>query len=215
MRLSVRHGIDPKMRSSILAARGKYFRNHLPNWIDDSDVLTKISVLAVADREEFFWQTFERDLLFLRSREPSEEQKLDLNAWLSLSSNLVEFALQIRWFVSDPKLWPQAHSGAPDTFPQPPFAAAAEWYPIRTRRELRREGREMRNCIATYAALVAARLCFIYHWKVRENATVLLWKDGSSRWIVGDAKGYNNRPLTGGTRALIECHLLTCSKILK
>ncbi len=81
------------------------------------------------------------------------------------------------------------------TFPEPPFAASDQLTPIENGLALRREGRNMHNCVAGYAQQIVSGKSYFYHWQGDYPATVQLDKDREGNWLLQEYLGYANQTL--------------------
>ena len=67
--------------------------------------------------------------------------------------------------------------------PPPPLPGMkGKTVPLRTQSELVGEGREQKNCVATYAAGVAAGKCFIYRVLYSGRATLCIRRQSDGNW---------------------------------
>jgi hypothetical protein len=89
-------------------------------------------------------------------------------------------------------------------FPPPPVAANGRLQPITSARLMRVEASDMRNCLGNLTWSAANGSNYFYRWDGSEPATVCLAKDPSGHWVLEDALGKNNEPLTPKTKVEIE-----------
>lgn len=83
-------------------------------------------------------------------------------------------------------------------FPEPPIPGDNCLVPIRSGKELRKEGVEMSNCVAGYASEVAAGISYFYRWLGQKRATVQLKKDQNGNWYLHESLGSENEWLDDG-----------------
>jgi hypothetical protein len=89
-------------------------------------------------------------------------------------------------------------------FPPPPIRGNGLLVPIASAEDLTREGREMRHCVADYADDVRAGIVYYYRWLGDERATVQLAAgEDCGTWLVEEALGVGNAPLSAATLAAI------------
>ena len=85
-------------------------------------------------------------------------------------------------------------------FPPPPMPGNHRLIPLSSASDMRREGRDMRNCVHDLIPMVVANHNYFYHWGGREPATVMLLKSRHNGWLFGDARGLGNGPLSDQTQ---------------
>lgn len=71
--------------------------------------------------------------------------------------------------------------------------------PLRTQKELVEEGRQQRNCVASYATQVKTGRCYIYCVLFPERATLSVEPAAGGEWVVGELKGPCNRTVGPAT----------------
>jgi hypothetical protein len=79
-----------------------------------------------------------------------------------------------------------------DELPPPPLPGTADIVPITTVTELKKEGRAMRNCLASYVRRVKSGGCYIYRLLKPERAVFSLIRSGSD-WHLGQIEKSSNR----------------------
>ena len=72
---------------------------------------------------------------------------------------------------------------------------------------MRAEARRMHNCLGSVARSVLEGSRYFYRWNGSEPATVCLVKNPTGRWVLHDALGKDNEPLTAKTKVEIETAL--------
>jgi len=97
---------------------------------------------------------------------------------------------------------PRRREAVPTTFPPPPLPEGRHILAIRTREDLRAEGRQMGHCAARYARSVARGALFFYRMLEPERATICLSKHGDG-WDLDEVRGPNNRRVRASTRSRI------------
>jgi hypothetical protein len=83
--------------------------------------------------------------------------------------------------------------------PPPPMSLPGPFLALTSYGDLVKEGRLMRNCVATYWRDVFEGDVYIYHWTGSEEATVSLFVDGNGDWSVDEALGIGNEQLSDET----------------
>jgi len=92
-------------------------------------------------------------------------------------------------------------------FPPPPVAANDRLQPITSAKRMRAEARRMHNCLGSLAQSVLEGSRYFYRWNGSEPATVCLVKNPTGRWVLHDALGKDNEPITAKTKVEIETAL--------
>lgn len=89
-------------------------------------------------------------------------------------------------------------------FPPPPVQGSQVIVPLTTMRQLLDEGREQRNCAASYGERVAQqRRAYVYRVLWPERCTLALeWQGG--RWVPGDLRRAGNQPASDATRTIVH-----------
>jgi hypothetical protein len=78
--------------------------------------------------------------------------------------------------------------------PPPPIPGLeGKIIPLRTQAELVAEGREQRNCVATYAAAVAEKKCYIYRVLYPDRATLCIRPQPDGNWGISEIEASCNR----------------------
>ena len=75
---------------------------------------------------------------------------------------------------------------------------------LRTQAELVEEGREQKNCIATYAAGVAAAKCFIYRVLHPGRATLCIRRQSDGNWGISELEASCNRKVDYATQEFVK-----------
>jgi hypothetical protein len=88
-------------------------------------------------------------------------------------------------------------------FQPPPIQGDQALQPLRTPQAMRREAREMGNCLDTLIEDVSNGERYFFHWAGSVPATVELRRDENSTWVSGDALGRGNSELDPETRRKI------------
>lgn len=98
-------------------------------------------------------------------------------------------------------------------FPAPPFVPVSHLQPIDSFDALRREGRDMRNCVADHVSDVVSGRTYFYRWRGAERATVMIERNEKGGWRVAEILGRNNREVQEQTveRA---CHFFARAGVL-
>ncbi|MEK7408842.1 MAG: PcfJ domain-containing protein [Acidobacteriota bacterium] len=96
-----------------------------------------------------------------------------------------------------------APAPAPAPFPPPPLPESRHILAIRTRDDLRAEGRELQHCAARYARRVAEGALFFYRMLEPERATICLRRRGDG-WELDAVRGPRNRRVNASTVMLIR-----------
>ena len=77
-------------------------------------------------------------------------------------------------------------------FPAAPFSGCKQLRPLSCGQEMRREAREMRNCLGDLIGAVLWGRAYFYHWGGRQPATVMLETSSESGWYVSRVLGPGN-----------------------
>ena len=75
--------------------------------------------------------------------------------------------------------------------------------PLRTQAELVAEGREQKNCVASYAARVVAGECYIYRVLQPARATLSIRRQTDGNWGIAELLAACNRPVDKATRETV------------
>lgn len=76
--------------------------------------------------------------------------------------------------------------------------------PLESQAELVAEGRAQKNCVATYAAAVASRSCYIYRVLHPERATLCIRRQADGNWRISELEASCNRPVCEDTRHFVN-----------
>ncbi len=97
------------------------------------------------------------------------------------------------------------------SFPSPPIEACEHLAPLSTAGAMRREAREMRNCLDAMVSDVLEGSTYFFHWDGGEPATVMLERDPGIGWRFHEALGFDNQPVGRETvlyiRSLVQGRL--------
>jgi hypothetical protein len=85
-------------------------------------------------------------------------------------------------------------------FQSPPIQGGQALQPLRTPQAMRREAREMGNCLDALIEAVSNGERYFFHWAGSVPATVELRRDENSMWVAGEAFGRDNSELDQKTR---------------
>jgi hypothetical protein len=89
--------------------------------------------------------------------------------------------------------------------PPPPLPGLkGKIVPLRTQAELVGEGREQKNCVATYAAGVAAGKCFIYRVLYPSRATLCIRLQSDGNWGISQLEASCNRKADTATHEFVK-----------
>jgi hypothetical protein len=89
--------------------------------------------------------------------------------------------------------------------PQPPIPGIkGKIIPLQTQAELVAEGREQKNCVATYGAAVAEKKCYIYRVLHPGRATLCIRPQTDGNWGISLIEASCNRPVNGATREFVQ-----------
>jgi hypothetical protein len=96
-------------------------------------------------------------------------------------------------------------------FPKAPFAGYGPLRPLSSGQDMRRESREMRNCLDDLIGTVLWDGAYFYHWGGQQTATVMLQAKSEGGWQVSQILGPGNEDVSDGlvrriTR-LVERHV--------
>jgi hypothetical protein len=92
--------------------------------------------------------------------------------------------------------------------PQPPLPGVpGKIIPLRSQTELLAEGRQQKNCVASYANQVAARQCYIYRVLSPSRATLSIIRHSDGNWGIGELEASCNRPTDLATREFVKAWL--------
>lgn len=90
-------------------------------------------------------------------------------------------------------------------FPPPPISRHGLLVALESAKDLKREARAMRNCIASYTPAVLTGGCFLLAWQGPERGTVELVRDANGSWTLGSLAGEKSASLSITTvRAIVE-----------
>ncbi len=76
--------------------------------------------------------------------------------------------------------------------------------PLRTKTELVAEGRQQKNCVASYAAEVVAGNCLIYRVLYPKRATLCIRRGPSGNWRISELEASCNRDVDSATREFVK-----------
>lgn len=89
--------------------------------------------------------------------------------------------------------------------PPPPLPGMkGKIVPLRTQADLVGEGREQKNCVATYAAGVAAGKCFIYRVLYPSRATLCVRLQSDGNWGISQLEASCNRKADSATHEFVN-----------
>jgi len=89
--------------------------------------------------------------------------------------------------------------------PQPPIPGIkGKIIPLQTQAELVAEGREQKNCVATYGAAVADKKCYIYRVLFPGRATLCIRPQTDGNWGISQIEASCNRPADVATREFVQ-----------
>ncbi len=91
--------------------------------------------------------------------------------------------------------------------PKPPIPGTDKIHPLTTLRQLKAEGEQQHNCVATYALRVAKRELYIYRVLEPERATLSIVKGAGGDWRLGELRGDRNSEVTPETTAMVDAWL--------
>jgi hypothetical protein len=83
-------------------------------------------------------------------------------------------------------------------FPKPPFAGCGRLRPLSSGPEMKRESREMRNCLDDLIGDVLWDGAYFYHWGGAQPATIMLETCPEQGWRVGQILGPGNEEVDAG-----------------
>jgi len=107
--------------------------------------------------------------------------------------------VRMRWKVRDLP---------PGQFPPAPLAGTDEIIPICTVQDLKREGSEQGNCVATHAHKVYAGRYYVYRMLKPERATVAIVQEYTGFWKEHEIKATRNFPIRPETLQIVRTWLL-------
>lgn len=165
--------------------------NRIPEWMAMPNVLTALSELA-SDEDAIADQLVPESLVRLH---PSQvEAAVRIIKTVKSGSELSEAIYKIEQRTLE---------RAP--FPSPPIRRHGQLVALQNSRDLKREARAMRNCVASYTPAIMTGGCFLCSWQGAERGTVELVRDGRGGWTLGSLAGHQNAPLSISTvRAIVE-----------
>lgn len=82
--------------------------------------------------------------------------------------------------------------------------------PLRSQSDLLAEGREQKNCVASYTSEVAAGKCYIYRVLYPSRATLCIRRMHDGNWGISELEASCNRKAPAATRAFVEEWLAPC-----
>jgi hypothetical protein len=89
--------------------------------------------------------------------------------------------------------------------PLPPIPGIKERIiALRSQAELVAEGREQKNCVASYTGMVAAGRCYIYRVLHPSRATLCITRQSDGNWGISDLKAACNRPIDQAARDFVN-----------
>ncbi len=89
--------------------------------------------------------------------------------------------------------------------PPPPLTGIKEKIiPLRTHAELVAEGREQKNCVASYAFGVAVGRCFIYRVLYPSRATLCIRQQSDGNWGISELEASCNRKVESATQEFVK-----------
>lgn len=88
--------------------------------------------------------------------------------------------------------------------PRPPIAGTDTIVPIRNGDELRREGREQKNCAGSLVNHIRGGNFFIYRVLQPERATLSIIMDSDENWIIRDLKCFANSNVSPATHKAVQ-----------
>ena len=94
-------------------------------------------------------------------------------------------------------------------FPPPPIKHHGPLVPITSAVAMRKESREMQNCLWDLIPDVIKGTTYFYHWDGAEPATVMLIRDSIGGPWLWRALGFDNAPLSNRMERSIRCFLET------
>ena len=98
-------------------------------------------------------------------------------------------------------------------FPPPPVEGTEDIIPLIKAEQLTEEGRQQKNCIASYARSVKEGNIYIYRVLSPQRATLSLRHRGGG-WVLSELKGKCNRAVTNETIRAVEEWLMPESRIV-
>ena len=82
--------------------------------------------------------------------------------------------------------------------------------PLRSQSDLVAEGREQKNCVASYTAQVVAGDCYIYQVLYPSRATLCIRRMNDGNWGIAELEASCNRTVPLATRAFVKEWLAPC-----
>mgnify|MGYP006425436489 CR=1 FL=1 len=82
-------------------------------------------------------------------------------------------------------------------FPKAPFAGCEQLRPLNSGQEMRREAREMHNCLVDMISTVLRGRAYFYHWDGPLPSTVMLEPCSGGGWYVSEILGRDNAVIAG------------------
>lgn len=95
-------------------------------------------------------------------------------------------------------------TGAVEPFPPPPVPGTPDIVPLRSAADLEEEGREQRNCVASYAWRVRRGMCYIYRVLQPERATLSIVPGPDGGWRRFELKRKENRGVRESTKHFVD-----------
>ena len=104
--------------------------------------------------------------------------------------------------------WSQRHFRSA-AFPQPPWAGTARLRPLRSWGEVQQVAYAFRNCIRSrvWEVLSGRAYLFVLHEAGTDRAVVEVVRVASGQWMIAEAKGPANAPLTARAEALLRAEM--------
>jgi len=91
--------------------------------------------------------------------------------------------------------------------PRAPISGTDNIVPIRNGDELRREGREQKNCAGSLVNRIRGGSFFIYRVLKPERATLSIVMDSDENWIIGELKCFANSNASSATQQVVQSWL--------
>ena len=82
--------------------------------------------------------------------------------------------------------------------------------PLRAQTDLLAEGREQKNCVASYTADVVSGKCYIYRVLHPSRATLCIRRMSDGNWGISELEASCNRMVPASTRAFVQEWLAPC-----
>jgi hypothetical protein len=89
-------------------------------------------------------------------------------------------------------------------FPSPPFSKVGALAPLASVEDIVRECKEMNNCLDTLIRDVLAGHTYFYSWRGTERATVMINEIPDFGWMLTEALGLSNKPISSSTELEIR-----------